>query len=183
VAGRFRDGLVAYGRVEAAGARLEDGNLAGVGDRIVTRVNDRTLTTDRGRFVTNRTVYEVLSRGRDGDLTLGVVDPVSGFVDRDDTVTLPSDYVSNNVVLEYAGTTHAAQGGTRFVSHALIAERDRVSSVYVALSRGREANLAHVDSEIEASQDSQPMVQDPVAVLARILSRDEPTSPSFAVSH
>jgi hypothetical protein len=174
VAGRFRDGLVAYGRVEAEGVRLDDGNLAGVGDRIVTRVNDRTLTTGRGRFVTNRTVYEVLSRGRDGDLTVGVVDPVSGFVDRDDAVTLPLDYVCNHVVLEYAGTTHAAQGGTRFVSHALIAERDSVNSVYVALSRGREANLAHVDSEIEASQDSPPTVQDPVALLARILRRDEP---------
>ena len=69
---------------------------------------------------------------------------------------------------------HAAQGGTRFVSHALISERDSVNSVYAALSRGREANLAHVDSEIEASQDSQPTVQDPVAVLARIVSRDEP---------
>src|SRR5439155_11766092 len=95
--------------------------------------------------------------------------------DRDDTVTLPADYVTNDVVLEYAGTTHAAQGGTRFVSHALIAERDSVNSVYVALSRGREANLAHVDSGIEASQDNQPTVQDPVAVLARILSRDEPS--------
>jgi hypothetical protein len=175
IAGRFRDGLVAYGRVEADGVRLDDGNLAGVGDRIVTRVNERTLTTDRGRFVTNRTVYEVLARGRDGNLTVGAVDPASGFTDRDDTITLPPDYVSNNVVLEYAGTTHAAQGGTRFVSHALIAERDSVNSVYVALSRGREANLAHVDSEIEASQDNQPTLQDPVAVLARILSRDEPS--------
>ena len=49
-----------------------------------------------------------------------------------------------------------------------------ITEEYVALSRGREANLAHVDSEIEASQDSQPTVQDPVAVLARILGRDEP---------
>jgi hypothetical protein len=45
-----------------------------------------------------------------------VVDPSSGFVDRDDMVTLPSDYVTSNVALEYAGTTHAAQGGARFVS-------------------------------------------------------------------
>ena len=174
VAGRFRDGLVAHGRVEADGLRLGDGNLAGVGDRIVTRVNERTMTTSRGRFVTNRSVYQVLSRHRDGALTVGVVDPVTGSVDGNDSVTLTAGYVADNVILEYAGTTHAAQGGTRFVSHALIADRDSVNSVYVALSRGREANLAHVDSEIGASQDTQPIVQDPVAVLARILSREEP---------
>ena len=98
VAGRFRDGLVAYKRVEAEGVRLSDGNLAGVGDRIVTRVNERTMTTSRGRFVTNRSVYQVLSRHRDGALTVGVVDPATGFVA--DNVILPRRRRSCNLGVE-----------------------------------------------------------------------------------
>ena len=173
VAGLFRDGLVAHGLVEAGGVRLGDGNLAGVGDRIVCRTNDRTLTTSRGSFVTNRSVYEVVARHTDGALTVAVVDPATGIADRDDWVALPAAYVAGNVVLEYAGTTHAAQGGTRCASHALISERDSINSVYVAMTRGRHSNVAHVDSEVEAGQDSEPRAQDPVAVLARILGRED----------
>jgi hypothetical protein len=155
--------------------RLGDGNLAGVGDRIVCRSNDRTLTTSRGSFVTNRSVYEVVARDPGGSLTVAVVDPATGMADRDDWVALPAAYVAASVVLEYAGTTHAAQGGTRFASHALISERDSINSVYVAMTRGRHSNVAHVDSEVEAGQDSEPgpKTQDPVAVLARILGRED----------
>ena len=48
VAGTFRAALVGYGLVEADGVNLADGNLAGVGDRIVARRNDRNLTTSQG---------------------------------------------------------------------------------------------------------------------------------------
>ena len=173
VAGQFREGLVAHGLVEAGGVRLGDGNLAGVGDRIVCRTNDRTLTTRRGGFVTNRSAYQVVARDRGGVLTVAVVDPATGMADRGDWVALPAAYVAGDVVLEYAGTTHAAQGGTRCASHALISERDSTNSVYVAMTRGRHSNVAHVDSKVEAGQDSEPRAQDPVAVLARILGRED----------
>lgn len=181
VAGLFRAGLVAHGLVEDGGARLGDGNRAGVGDRIVCRTNDRTLVTSRGGFVTNRSVYQVVSRDRMGALTVAVVDPGSGMADRGDWVCLPASYVAGQVVLEYAGTTHAAQGGTRLASHALISERDSSSSVYVAMTRGRYSNIAHVDSSIEGGQDSQPQTQDPVAVLAAILGREDPEQDLSAV--
>ena len=48
-------------------------------------------------------------------------------------------------------------------------------------TRGREANLAHVDSEIEAGQDSPASARDPVAVLAGVLSRDDPGEALSAV--
>ncbi len=94
VAGLFRQGLVAHGLVEAGGVRLGDGNLAGVGDRIVCRTNDRTLTTCRGSFVTNRSVYEVVARDGGGVLTVAVVDPATGMADRGDWVALPAAYVA-----------------------------------------------------------------------------------------
>ena len=38
----------------------------------------------------------------------------------------------------------------------MIGERDSVNGVYVAMTRGRDSNVAHVDSEVEAGQDSAP---------------------------
>jgi hypothetical protein len=171
VAGMFRAGLVHYGQVEPDGVPLVDGNQAGVGDRIVCRANNRHLTTTSGGFVTNRSVYQVVSRHPDGSLTVAVIPPDDRNPDQTDTVTLPAEYVASSVVLEYAGTTHAAQGGTRFTSHALISERDDPSSIYVAMTRGRSANIAHVDSEHDNGADQAPTVTDPVAVLARALQR------------
>jgi hypothetical protein len=173
VAGAFRDGLVAHGRVEADGVRLHDGNRAGVGDRIVARENDRSMTTTGGGWVTNRSVYEVVARDRSGGLTVAVVDPETGRADRADWVTLPAGYVGVNVELEYAGTVHAAQGGTRLASQALVGERDTANGLYVALTRGRESNVAHVDSETEAAHDRKPTVENPVAVLARVVGRED----------
>ena len=59
------------GDVSADGVELHDGNRAGVGDRIVTRVNNRSLTTRGGRdFVKNGDIWTVEERHRDGDLTV-----------------------------------------------------------------------------------------------------------------
>lgn len=46
---RARADLIAAGRVEAEGVGLHDGTTAGVGDLVVTRLNDRRLTTGRAR--------------------------------------------------------------------------------------------------------------------------------------
>ena len=48
MASQFRDGLVAYRRIEADGVGLNDGNRAGAGDRIVARIDDWALTTRSG---------------------------------------------------------------------------------------------------------------------------------------
>jgi hypothetical protein len=104
---------------------------------------------------------------------VAVVDPDTGTVDTADWVTLPAGYVGVNVELEYAGTVHAAQGGTRVASQALVGERDTANGVYVALTRGRESNVAHVDSQVEAGHDQKPSVENPVAVLARVVGRED----------
>jgi len=49
LAARARADRVTAGQVEPDGTRLRDGNLAGRGDWIVTRRNDRRLTTRGGR--------------------------------------------------------------------------------------------------------------------------------------
>ncbi|MDQ4132948.1 MAG: AAA family ATPase [Actinomycetota bacterium] len=73
------------------------------GDLVVTRENDRHLHTDRDLMVKNRDQWEVLAIHRGGALT------VSGATG---TLRLPADYVTENVELAYAQTSHANQGRT-----------------------------------------------------------------------
>ena len=174
VAGTFRAALVGYGLVEADGVNLADGNVAGVGDRIVARRNDRNLTTTKGSFVVNRAVYQVTKRHRRGDLTVAVVDPTSGAADLADHIRLPAGYVAESVQLEYAGTTHAAQGATRYASQSLISASDTANSIYVSLTRGTHANVAHVDSISDPDDGHHhDQTRDPVAVLAAILAAED----------
>ena len=68
---RARADRVAAGQVEAGGVRLRDGNLAGQGDWIVTRHNDRRLSLLGGRdWVKNGDAWHVERRHADGSLTV-----------------------------------------------------------------------------------------------------------------
>jgi len=62
---------VTAGQVEAPGLRLRDGNLAGRGDWIVTRLNDRRLSVFGGRDrVKNGDAWQVEHRFANGTLTV-----------------------------------------------------------------------------------------------------------------
>lgn len=106
-----------------------------VGDRIVTRQNDRQLTTSRGRSVHNRDEWTIDAISRRGDLT------ISGDSGR---AVLPRAYVDEHVELAYAQTSHAAQGRT--VDHAilLVDGPTDTAGIYVPMTRGRESNHAYV---------------------------------------
>lgn len=68
---RARLERVAAGAVEEGGVDLRDGTRAGVGDRIVTRTNDRRLTDKGGSgFVKNGDEWTVTRRHHNGDLTV-----------------------------------------------------------------------------------------------------------------
>ncbi len=94
------------------------------GDRIVTRLNSRTLrVADRG-YVRNGTLWDVIATHDDGALA---VSPASrgaapGAPAGTTTVlTLPPDYVRGHVELGYATTIHRAQGLTVEQAHVLAA--------------------------------------------------------------
>ena len=55
---------------------------------------------------------------------------------------LPREYIANNTELAYAGNIHVAQGRTVDISHVLVTEPLSRESLYVGLTRGREANFA-----------------------------------------
>lgn len=149
---RARTDLVTAGVVETGGVVLADGTVAGRGDTIVTRRNDRQLATNHGQdWVRNGDLWRVLDRGDNGSLV------VRNHSHRG-TVTLPADYVAADVQLGYATTVHRAQGSTVDISHALIDAASTRETAYVAMTRGRVANHAWVitDEVLEVEPERPP---------------------------
>ncbi|WAX58524.1 relaxase domain-containing protein [Jatrophihabitans cynanchi] len=175
---RARADLVSRGLVEADGVLLADGNRAGVGDLIVTRLNERTLRAEAGEgFVANRDTWRVTKRHRDGSLTIVSVTSI-GHRDEERSVEwklrLPADYVTANVQLAYAGTIHSAQGRTVTTARGLVTEATSAEALYVMMSRGQRSNDVYVvtdDTEREPHQRWPE--QHHLSVLARILERDD----------
>ncbi len=105
------------------------------GEDIVTRRNERALTTDHGSIVRNRDTWTVERVGADG--SLAVAGP-SGHI------RLPADYVTEHVQLAYAQTSHAAQGRTVDRSILILDGPTDLPGIYVPLTRGRMSNDVYV---------------------------------------
>ncbi|MET0929002.1 MAG: MobF family relaxase [Aeromicrobium sp.] len=142
-ADRLANGEVDRGRSVA----LTDGVHASAGDLVITRRNDRRLRTLRSGWVRNGDRWVVAGVRPDGSLT----------VRRDGrryagAVVLPASYVAKHVDLGYAVTAHRAQGVTVDTAHVVAADRATRETFYVAMTRGRESNIAYV--ALEAGDDS-----------------------------
>ncbi|WP_328654445.1 relaxase domain-containing protein [Micromonospora sp. NBC_00330] len=129
---RARADRVTAGQVEPDGVNLHDGNRAGRGDWIVTRLNSRTMTSNRGKdWVRNGDAWTVTHRRPDGALTVK-------HQQHGGTLTLPAAYVGAHVELLYATTVHRAQGATVDTTHALITDDMAREHLYVAATRARQ---------------------------------------------
>jgi hypothetical protein len=133
--GAIRDRLVAAGHlgdthavVTTAGERL------GVGDRVATRRNDRDLG------VTNRDLWTITAIGADGSLTIRGTRAT-------DLRTIPAGYAREQIELAYATTVYGAQGETTSTGHLMLGEHTTAASAYVAMTRGRDHNIAHLVAE------------------------------------
>ncbi|MCF6746355.1 TrwC relaxase [Blastococcus sp. KM273128] len=141
----IRDRLVTDGRVDDRRVVVTSaGERIGVGDRIATRRNDRNLQ------VANRDVWTVTGVDRDGGLHVTPAGGVSAAVTPDVTPAgtgarmLPGDYVTAHVELAYATTAHGTQGDTVTAAHLVVDENTGAAAAYVGMTRGREANTAHL---------------------------------------
>lgn len=144
-----REDRVAAGQVEPDGVVLRDGNLAGAGDWIITRENNRKLLTHGGRdFVKNGDGWTVLARHDDGALT------VEHNTHRG-RLTLPADYVREHVQLLYASTVIRTQGLTVDTAHPLITDEMTREELYVALTRAQFHTTLYV-----ATHDILPLDED-----------------------
>jgi conjugative relaxase-like TrwC/TraI family protein len=134
---RLQDGIVAPG-----GILTRAGEEVGVGDLIVTRLNDRRLRRAGGGFVANGDLWQVADVGADGTLT--VCPAGQQGTAGADVVVLPATYVLDSVELAYACTTHRAQALTVERTHVLAHAGMTRENLYVAMSRGRDANHVYV---------------------------------------
>ena len=108
------------------------GEQIGLGDRVATRRNDPALQ------VANRQTWTVAGIAQDGSLVLH-----GHGRDRQ----IPADYATRFVELAYATTVHGAQGETVESAHVVIGEHTGAAAAYVAMTRGRASNSAHVVAE------------------------------------
>ncbi|MCW2833657.1 MAG: ATP-dependent exoDNAse [Nocardioides sp.] len=136
--GFIRDRLVAAGHVDDSRAVATNaGERLGVGDRVATRRNDRDLN------VSNRDTWTITDIGADGTLTL------RGRY-ATELRTIPVGYACEYVELAYATTVYGAQGETTRAGHLMLGEHTSAASAYVAMTRGREDNIAHLVADDEA---------------------------------
>ena len=143
---RARAARVASGAVVDEGVDVAGAMTAGVNDLVATRENDRRLKTETG-WVKNGDVWTVSAAHPDGSLTVT-------RVDGDRSVVLPARYVAEHVELAYATTVHRAQGRTVDSAHAFVSPTTTREVLYVALTRGSEANHLYVDTHYDPDPDT-----------------------------
>jgi conjugative relaxase-like TrwC/TraI family protein len=129
-------------QVAEEGLGLADGSVAGRGDVVVARRNDRHLRLPGGEWVRNRDRFVVTGTHEDGSMSVRALD-------RGGEVTLPPTYVTEHVELGYASTVWSAQGRTVGTAHVVVGVGMTREALYVAATRGRELNRLYVDVEPE----------------------------------
>nr|WP_283251548.1 AAA family ATPase [Aeromicrobium duanguangcaii] len=105
------------------------GDMVFTGSRIATRRNDRDFK------VANRDAWTVTALGRGGSLRV---------VGDAGARTLPASYVREFVELAHATTVHGAQGTTVPSAHFSVGDSTNAMAAYVAMTRGRHANVSHL---------------------------------------
>jgi hypothetical protein len=155
---------VTDGQVTGNQLALADGLDAGVGDRVVTRRNNRRMRTDHGH-VHNGDLWTITGVHPDGSLL--VVPEPRHHTDHDtsgDTtggtapvpIHLPARYVRDHVELGYATTIHRAQGITTDEAHLVVGPGTTREALYVGMSRGRTANHVYVTTDTPTDSDEHP---------------------------
>jgi len=125
-----RERLVTAGQVDDRRVLItSDGDRIGVGDRVATRRNAAEFG------VANRDIWTVTALSNDGTMRLA---------GKAGNREVPARYARHDVELAYASTVYGAQGDTAPAAHLLLGEHTGAASAYVAMTRNRDANTAHV---------------------------------------
>lgn len=185
---RARGDLIRYGRVSAAGeVSLRRDARASAGDRIMARANDHDQPVGvPGRGLSNRDVLEVLSTGagRDGrelEVRLLLGRDSEGIEQWGAPFRLSRRYVAEQCHLAYGMTVHSVEGSTFGDSgYSLIRASDTRKTLYTAMTRGREQNIAFVAADtappdapdVTTPRPERPAEADPEIARARALERE-----------
>lgn len=154
---------------DGATVRLADGNLASVGDVVITRTNDRRLKISASDWVKNGDRWVITA------ITAQGVRVQHRGSNR--AVHLPSEYVANSTDLGYACTVHTAQGVTSDTTHGLVTGEESRQQLYTMATRGRDAN--HLYLAVTSDGDPHNLIHPDVLhprtateILESILARD-----------
>ena len=150
---RARDDLIRYGVVSAGpSVRLTCGERASEGDLVMARRNMRAIRAGQeDRQLTNRDVLQIVGPvAVAGAAAIRVEvrrwlgrDPVTGELRWSEPFQVPKRYLAEHGTLAYATTQHAALGRTVDTAHVLVDGLGDRQGLYVAMSRGRDANYAY----------------------------------------
>jgi thymidine kinase len=152
---RIRAERVERGEVDEARTIFgSDGLPIGVGDVIQTRRNDSAIG------VANRQTWTVQHVTDTGDVL--AVQTANGRK-RQRTVTLPAEYVMEDVRLAYAVTAYGVQSVTVNTSHTVLTDALDAAGVYVGMTRGRDSNILHIvaaDLDDAREQFTEALIRD-----------------------
>ena len=157
---RLKTGAITGEPVTAA-----DGDIY-IGDVVMTRRNDRTLTTTAGDSVRNRDRWTITATHDDGSIT-------ARSHAGDAPVTLPAAYVGEFVQLAYATTEHGNQGITTDTSITLVTGTTTGRGLYVGATRGRDDNQLLVVTDQQSEREAMDL-------LGRVLATDRADTPAVA---
>ena len=149
---------------------LANGNRASAGDVIITRRNHRRLTISGSNWVKNGDRWHVDEVHPDGSLT-------ARHLGLGRAIKLPAAYVAEHVHLGYATTVHGAQGMTADTAHLVATGEESRQTLYVGVSRGRQANHVYLDTGFDGDPHSlidPKALRPPTAIdlLTEVLERD-----------
>jgi len=165
LARRVQDTLIHAGRVQQPQLELADGNRAGVGDLVRARENAKTIDAG-GQPLANRDVLRIEGRAH-GQVQVRR-QAAGGW---SDPFLIPRRYLADHGELAYAGNTHVAQGRTTDTAHLLVTGSLNRPSLYVGMTRGRQANTSYVVAG-EPVPGKEPELVNPEVVLAEIIDND-----------
>ena len=167
LARRVQAKLAQMGQVGEGQVELADGNTAGLGDRI--RARENTKIEAGGRTLNNRDTLMISAIGSDHVWARRQVTPGQWS----DTFQVPLGYLSSDAELDYAGNVHVSEGRTVDVARTVVTETLSRPSLYVAGTRGREANHFHVVTGNTAPKGHKPYEQATAEqVLKSVMERD-----------
>jgi flagellar biosynthesis GTPase FlhF len=168
LAHRVQAKLTQLGTIGPPQAALSDGNHAGIGDLIRARLN--TTIDAASRPLSNRDTLQITAfRGPHAEVRRQRLDGTWT-----DPFRVPRAYLAASAELAYAGNVHVAQGRTVDTAHLLVTNSLSQQALYVGMTRGRQANTAHVITGSTAPPGREPYQQaTPESVLANIMGRGD----------
>lgn len=137
------------------------GHRIGVGDVVLTRLNDATVDVYERAGKETRRLPEAPVRNGQRWQVLKVDDSVehpriaARRLGDGAVAVLEGDYLTSQVQLGHAVTVHSAQGATADVCRAVVADTTTRNLAYVAMTRGREVNEVYLYERTVGEADHQ----------------------------